>query len=36
MYDIRALQWCGAVGLTRARLQFVIDAGASLTAANER
>jgi hypothetical protein len=24
------------VGLTRARLQFVIDAGASLAAANER
>jgi hypothetical protein len=31
-----ALQWCSAVGLTRARLQFVIDAGASLAAANER
>ena len=31
-----ALQWCSAVGLTRARLQFVIDAGASLAAANKR
>ena len=31
-----ALQWCGVVGLTRERLQFVIDAGASLAAENER
>ena len=30
-----ALQWCGAVGFTRALLQFVIDAGASLAAENK-
>jgi hypothetical protein len=33
---MHALLWCGAVGLTRARLQFVIDAGASLAAANDK
>ena len=32
---MRALQWCGVVGLTRARFQFVIDAGASLAAENK-